>query len=138
MNELSNINKVNLNVVLNKKSENIDDYLKVLFQRKILPYIEKKMDLHRFAAGYEVGAFCDVFCSNIRDTLDTHKKYIRSTSGPLFWPLRLRKSDRTACKNRNSSKNRDRCENEVDLMTIYESLSFHIEHLSYNWSIITY
>ena len=44
MNELSNINKVNLNVVLNKKSENIDDYLKVLFQRKILPYIEKKMD----------------------------------------------------------------------------------------------
>ena len=42
--ELSKINKVNLNLVLNKKSENIDGYLKVLFQRKILPYIEKKID----------------------------------------------------------------------------------------------
>ena len=31
MNELSNINKVNLNLVLNKKSGNIDDYLKELF-----------------------------------------------------------------------------------------------------------
>ena len=48
--------------------------------------------------------------------------------------------DRTAYKNRDRqySKNRDSKENEVDLMMIYESLSFHIEHLSYNWSIITY
>ena len=28
--------------------------------------------------------------------------------------------------------------NEVEKMIIYESLSFHIEHLLYNWSIITY
>ena len=42
--ELSKINKVNLNLVLNKKSENIDDYLKVLFKREILSYIEKKME----------------------------------------------------------------------------------------------
>ena len=46
--------------------------------------------------------------------------------------------DRTAYKNRDRCKNRDSKENEVDLMMIYESLSFHIEHLSYNWSIITY
>ena len=39
---------------------------------------------------------------------------------------------RTAYKNRNSSKNQNSKENEVDLMMIYESLSFHIEHLSYN------
>ena len=44
MNELSNINKVNLNLVLNKKSGNIDDYLKELFKREILSYIEKKME----------------------------------------------------------------------------------------------
>ena len=42
--ELSKINKVNLNLVLNKKSENIDDYLKVLFKREILSYIEKKLE----------------------------------------------------------------------------------------------
>ena len=46
MNELSNINKVNLNLVLNKKSGNIDDYLKELFRREILSYIEKKMENH--------------------------------------------------------------------------------------------
>ena len=46
--------------------------------------------------------------------------------------------DRTAYKNRDRCKNRDSKGNEVDLMMIYESLSFHIEHLSYSWSIITY
>ena len=46
--------------------------------------------------------------------------------------------DRTAYKNRDRCKNRDSKEDEVDLMMIYECLSFHIEHLSYNWSIITY
>ena len=46
--------------------------------------------------------------------------------------------DRTAYKTRDRCKNHDSKENEVDQMMIYESLSFHIEHLSYNWSIITY
>ena len=52
----------------------------------------------------------------------------------FFFPF----CDRTAYKNRNSSKNRNSKENEVDLMMIYESLSFHIDHLLYNWFIITY
>ena len=34
MNELSKINKVNLNLVLNKKSGNIDDYLKELLDER--------------------------------------------------------------------------------------------------------
>ena len=37
--------------------------------------------------------------------------------------------DRTAYKNRDRSKNCDSKENEVDLIIIYESLSFNIEHL---------
>ena len=56
----------------------------------------------------------------------------------VFCPVRVKNNSGRGAQNLRQRKTLRQEKNEVDQLMLYDILSFHIEHLSYNWSIITY